>query len=178
MRDAGPGPRDPSFVLRIRRRVCGLLLNPTCPDSSGIYALGRRRRPSGRLERGAPLRRRRRVAKRRHALTPSTGCPSSQSQGVCGDRLAPGLRCRRRWSRRAHGQTVAVWGYCPYGDPRRAGSSQAWAAVHGLRGVGLRTLRFFVNCRRAADAYGDPPVQAYRSPGAGLGWRGAGHDGV
>ena len=45
--------RHPSCA--IRRRVCGLLLNPTCPDSSGIHALGRRRRPSGGLERGAPV---------------------------------------------------------------------------------------------------------------------------
>ena len=37
----------------IRRRVCGLLSGPTCPDSPGIHALGRRRRPSGRPERRA-----------------------------------------------------------------------------------------------------------------------------
>ena len=49
------GLRDLSFVLRIRRRVCGLLSSPTCPDSSGIHALGRRSPPSGRLGRRAPV---------------------------------------------------------------------------------------------------------------------------
>ena len=44
------------------------------------------------------------------------------------------------------------------------GICEAWTAVYGLRDVGLRTLRFFVNCRRAADAYGGPLVQAYRNP--------------
>ena len=44
------------------------------------------------------------------------------------------------------------------------GSSQAWVAVYGLRNVDLRTLRIFVNCRRATDAYGGSPVQAYRNP--------------
>ena len=40
------------------------------------------------------------------------------------------------------------------GDPRRVGSSQAWVAVYGLRNVGLRALRFFVNLWKAAGAYG------------------------
>ena len=71
-----------------------------------------------------------------------------------------------------------VWGDGPCGDPRRMGICGAWAAAYGLRDVGLRTLRFSVSCRMAADAHGDPPVLAYRNPGAGLGWRGAGHDGV
>ena len=155
----------------IRRRACGLLPDPACPDSPGIRAagaglrgrpdVGLQARPWARLKRagGLPLRRRRRrVARRRRALTPSAGRPSS-AQGVCGDRRMPGLRNRPRWSRRARGQTVVVWGYCPYGDPRRVGICEAWAAVHGLRGVGLRTLRFFVDCRRAADAYGAPPAR-------------------
>ena len=65
---------------------------------------------------------------------------------------------------------MVVWGirgnvleHGPYGDPRHVGICEAWAAVHGLRDAGLRTLRFFVNCRRATDAHGDPPVQAYRN---------------
>ena len=41
----------------------------------------------------------------------------------------------------------------PYGDPRRMRICEAWAAVYGLRDVGLRTLRFFVNCWRATDTY-------------------------
>ena len=35
----------------------------------------------------------------------------------------------------------------------------AWAAVYGLRDVGLRALQFFVNCRMAADAHGGPLVR-------------------
>ena len=50
------------------------------------------------------------------------------------------------------------------GDLRRMEICEAWAAVYGLQGVGLRTLRFFVNCWRAADVYEWPPVQAYRNP--------------
>ena len=50
------------------------------------------------------------------------------------------------------------------GDPRRMEIYEAWTAVYGLQGVRLRTLRFFVNCRRAADTYGWPPVQVYRNP--------------
>ena len=44
------------------------------------------------------------------------------------------------------------------GDLRRVGSSQAWVAVYGLRNVGLRTLRIFVNLWKAAGAYGGRPV--------------------
>ena len=44
------------------------------------------------------------------------------------------------------------------------GICKTWATVYGLRDVGLRTLQFFVNCRRAADAHGDPPVRVYRKP--------------
>ena len=76
------------------------------------------------------------------------------------------------------GSAETYWNMARMGDPRRMGICEAWAAVYGLRDVGLRTLQFFVNCQIAADAHGDPPVQAYRNPGAGLGWRGAGHDGV
>ena len=32
--------RDPSFVLRIRRRICGLLPGSACPGSPGIRAAG------------------------------------------------------------------------------------------------------------------------------------------
>ena len=34
------GLRDPSSVLRIRRRICGLLSGPACPGSPGIRAAG------------------------------------------------------------------------------------------------------------------------------------------
>ena len=54
------------------------------------------------------------------------------------------------------------WSAC--GDPRRMGICETWAAVYGLRDVGLRTLQFFVNCRRTTDVYGGSSVQAYRNP--------------
>ena len=67
---------------------------------------------------------------------------------------------RRNWSR-VFWSLWAVWGirgnvleHGPYGDPRRMRICETWAVVYGLRDVGLRTLRFFVNCRRATDTYG------------------------
>ena len=62
------------------------------------------------------------------------------------------------------GSAENVWEHSPYRDPRRVGICEAWVAVHGLQDAGLRILRFFVNCRRAADVYKWPPVQAYRNP--------------
>ena len=140
------GLRDPSFVLRIRLprcHVCGLLSSPTCPDSPGICALGRRRRPSGRLERGLPLRRRRRrVAGRRRALTPSAGWPPS-TQGICGTGLAPYLRNRPlvsagAWSDCGGMGMWPVWGSEARGDLRGMGRG-AWPA-------GCRIAGFAVFC--------------------------------
>ena len=42
--------------------------------------------------------------------------------------------------------------------------------MYGLRDVGLRALQFFVNCRRAVDAYGAACV-GLPQPRAGLGGR-------
>ena len=74
-------------------------------------------------------------------------------------------RCVRRvvvWERRETYEEMAcvegrriAWGAAKtYGDPGRMGICGAWATVYGLRDVGLRTLQFFVNCRKATDAYG------------------------
>ena len=129
------GLRDLSFVLRIRLprcHVCGLLLNPTCPDSSGIHALGRRRRPSGRLERRAPV-----VA---DARPPVAGNLSGPVGCVGLRKPVAGLGGRMVRLRL-------------YEDMTRMGICEAWVAVYGLRNVGLRTLRFFVNLWKAAGVW-------------------------
>ena len=56
------------------------------------------------------------------------------------------------------GSDCGGMGYGQYGDPRRMGICEVWAAVYGLRDVGLRTLRFFVNLWKVAGVYGGRPV--------------------
>ena len=148
----------------IRRRICGLLSSPTCPDSSGIHALGRRRRPSGRLERRAPSSPHREATPYHDAHAPLAGAGNlnelvecvglrKPAAGLSGYEASwrddpPWMLCRPAKTRAGFGERrvrLMVWEYGPHGD------LWSMATAYGL--AGCETADFVDFCELLEDGW-------------------------